>query len=191
MALQCLEYLQAAEEKTWLYFLCINYVLPGRRLCSCRATCQSHYKMPCTESKNVINKPATPSRCTESVYIEGVRMWWSSFRSLYSLLWQAVISGSWVWRYCQFKHTLSSAIPKLSDAISDACNTGATQPVLVGCVPAPVIGTSLSPPQLLAFAHHLLLKHLFCLPAELAKTKMSAYNTPPLPKTARWELHWV
>lgn len=47
-----------------------------------------------------------------------------------------------------------------------------------------VVGTSPSPPQLLAFAglaytHNLLLKHLFCLPVELAKTEMSIYNTPP------------
>lgn len=53
-----------------------------------------------------------------------------------------------------------------------------------------VIGTSPSPPQLLAFAglaytHKLLLRHLFCLPPELAKTKMSIYDTPPPLKIAQ------
>ena len=64
----CLEYLQAAIERTWLYFLCINYKLPGGRICSCRATYQSGYKIFCTESKNVMNYPMTLSSHIEGIY---------------------------------------------------------------------------------------------------------------------------
>lgn len=82
--------------------------------------------MSCTKSKK-----SDDSTLVESVYIDSVKMWCLSFCSVYSPLWQAAISSLSVRSYWDFKHTTSSSIPKLANAVSNTSNIGATLPALV------------------------------------------------------------